>query len=235
MKKIKLIFGGFLALALVFTTGCDTDFDEINTNPDTTTEASASLIATQVILNMTRFTSDAKAFISNSALPKYVGYANEGQMAAQYNSIGSSSCGGMTMLPDLEKMVGYAEGGISENSYRGLAKFARAYLFYNLTMEMGDIPYSQTGQGAIGQYRPAYDQQKDIFLGILDELKEADTFFAAGENFTGDPTPFNGNANLWRRAVNSFRIKVLMSLSPKAEELNIPARFQEIVGEGNLF
>lgn len=235
MKKIKKLISGLAVCSLLFATGCDDDFDEINTNPDTTTEASASLLSTQVILSMTRFESDAKAFISNSALPKYVGYANEGQMSSQYNLIGSSSFGGMTILPDLEKMVEYAEGGLAENSYKGLAKFARAYLFYNLTMEMGDTPYSETGFGATGEYKPAYDPQKDIFMGILQELKEADQYFAVGENFTGDPTPFNGNADLWRRATNAFRVKVLMSLSPKADELNVSAQFQEIVSEGNLF
>lgn len=43
-------------------------------------------------------------------------------------------------------------------------------------MRVGDIPYSETNQGAIGHYRPAYDTQKDVLLGILDELKEADAY-----------------------------------------------------------
>ncbi|MFD2517001.1 SusD/RagB family nutrient-binding outer membrane lipoprotein [Salinimicrobium flavum] len=235
MKKFKIFFSGIAVFSLLFATGCDDDFDEINTNPDTTTQASASLLSTQIILSVARFQGDAKAFISNSALPKYVGYANEGQMGTQYNSIGSSSFGGMNILPDVEKMVEYAEGGQAEDSYKGLAKFARAYMFYHLTMEMGDIPYSETGKGASGEYTPAYDRQEDVFLGILEELEEADQYFAVGESFAGDPTPFNGDPDMWRRATNSLRVKVLMSLSPKAEALNVPSRIQEIVNEGYLF
>ena len=235
MKKFKIFFSGLLFFSLVFVTGCDDDFDEINTNPDTTTQASASLLSTQIILSIVRFQGDAKAFISDNALPKYVGYANEGQMGAQYNLIGSSGFGGMAILPDVEKMVEYAEGSLAEDSYKGLAKFARAYMFYNLTMEMGDIPYSETGKGANGEYTPAYDRQQDVFLGILQELKEAEQYFAVGGKFAGDPTPFNGDPDMWRRATNSFRLKVLMSLSPKAEDLNVPSRFQEIVSAGYLF
>ena len=235
MKKFKIFFSGLVVFSLLFATGCEDDFDEINTNPDTTTQASASLLSTQIILSIARFQGDAKALISESALPKYVGYANEGQMGAQYNSIGSSGFGGMTILPDVEKMVEYAEGSLAVDSYKGLAKFARAYMFYNLTMEMGDIPYSETGKGANGEYSPAYDRQQDVFLGILKELEEADAYFAAGKTFAGDPTPFNGDPEMWRRATNSFRLKVLMSLSPKAEVLDVPSRIQAIVNEGYLF
>lgn len=235
-KKIGIV--GTLIFALLF--GCN-DFEEINTNPDTTTRVTASMLATEVVLSVARFNGrDAKEMISRNALPKYVGYAQEGQMATQYNQIGASGFGPMTVLPNIEKMLGYAEKDLPENlanSYRGLAKFARAFMFYDLTMEMGDIPYSAAGMGAAGLYKPKYDPQEDVFKGILDELKEADQFFAQGVKFAGDPTPFNGDPVKWRQATNAFALKVLMSLSEKegSSSLNIKSRFAEIVSAGNLF
>ena len=84
------------------------NFEEINTNPDDTTSVSASLLATNVILRVTKFAGrDGKSLIADNALPKYVGYANEGQMDQQYNKIGSSDFGGMTILPNIEKMIEY--------------------------------------------------------------------------------------------------------------------------------
>lgn len=42
------------------------------------------------ILNVTSFSGrDGKVMISDNALPKYVGYANEGQLGTQYNTIGN--------------------------------------------------------------------------------------------------------------------------------------------------
>ena len=61
------------------------NFEEINTNPDDTTSVSASLLATNVILRVTKFAGrDGKSLIADNALPKYVGYANEGQMDQQF-------------------------------------------------------------------------------------------------------------------------------------------------------
>lgn len=234
MKKLKIVLGLFLIISLL--SGCD-NYEDINTNPDTTTQVSASMLCTNVVLQVTRFSGrDAKVLVAENALPKYVGYANEGQMGEQYNKIGGSSFGGMTMLPNLDKMLEYAQGSVMEDSYKGMASFARAYLFFRLTMEMGDIPYSETNQGAEGLYRPKYDTQEEVFKGVLDELKEADQYFAVGQTFTGDPTPYNGDPAKWRRAVNAFSLKVLMTLSQKESvaSLDIKNRFAAIVASGQL-
>ncbi|HEY1113219.1 MAG TPA: SusD/RagB family nutrient-binding outer membrane lipoprotein [Chitinophagaceae bacterium] len=236
MKKISLYIGIGALFLVTFFSSCQ-KFDDLNDNPDATTEVSSSMLATNIILRNLRFNGrDAKAFLVDNAVAKYIGYANEGQMAQQYNSLGSGDFGYMTMLTNVEKMVEYAKGSVMEDSYKGLAKFSRAYMFYQLTMQMGDIPYSQANQGMDGVYRPKYDTQEEVLKGILDELKEADQFFAKGQTFAGDPTPYNGDPAKWRRASNAFALKVLMTLSKKAEgsSLNIKPRFAEIVAGGNL-
>ena len=133
-------------------------------------------------------------------------------------------------------MLEEARGTVMENSYKGVASFVRAYRFFRLTMETGDMPYSETNRGAEGLYRPKYDTQEQIFLGILDELKAADQFFAQGVTFNGDPTPYNGDPDKWRRAVNATALKVLMTLSKKENvaTLSVKTRFAEIVSAGYL-
>ncbi len=232
MNKKKIFTG--IVLPFLLLSGCN-KFEEINKNPDTITQASASMVATSVILENIKFNGrDAIAYLQPNALAKYIGYANESQMNAQYNKIGSTDFGIMTILPNIDKMLEYAKGSTMENSYKGLAKFSRAYMFYHTTMEVGDIPYSETNQGDKGNYRPKYDTQEQVFIGILNELKEADTFFAQGITFSGDPTPYNGDPAKWRRASNAFALKVLMSLSKKENvaSLNIKGRFAEIVASG---
>lgn len=235
MKKINryMVIGSSLLIS--FLTSCS-QFEEINTNPDATTTVSASLLCTNVVLRTCKFSSEAKSYISENALPKYIGYANEGQMDAQYNKIGGSSFGAMTILPNIEQMVASAKGGVLEDSYKGVAKFARAYMYFRLTMEMGDIPYNESGLGETGLFRPRYDTQEEVFIGILDELKEADQYFAIGRTFTGDPTPYAGNPDKWRRATNALALKILMTLSKKENvtSLNVKNRFAEIVAAGNL-
>jgi len=236
MKRINKYIGlSVLASALLFT-GCS-NFDEINTNPDDTTVATASLLSTGVILNITEYGSDAKSYIAQNALSKYVGYAQEGQMAEQYNSLGSSSFEPMKLIPNLQQMVEYAKGSINENTYKGLAKFIKSYAFYMMTMKMGDIPYSEAGTGADGNYTPNYDEQSSIFLGILNDLKESDDLFSQGASIDGDPTSLGGDPELWRKTTNSFALKILMTLSEKVNDptLDIKQRFADIVEDGNLF
>ncbi|HEX7754787.1 MAG TPA: SusD/RagB family nutrient-binding outer membrane lipoprotein [Niabella sp.] len=212
-------------------------FDEINANPDATEKVSASLLATNIILQNLKFQGrDAKAYLSDNGLPKYIAYGNETILGTQYNAIGAADFSPMILVTNAESMVSYAAGTGMENAYKGLAAFSRAFMFYRLTMQVGDIPYSQTGQGATGNIRAKYDLQEAVFNGILDELKSADQYFAQGTKFDGDPTPYNGDPDKWRRAVNAFALKVLMSLSAKADggSLNVKARFAEIVNGGAL-
>lgn len=238
MKKINKYIrrAGLSVLSLLLLWGCN-NFDDINKNPDDTTTVSASLLATNIILRYTKFAGkDGKSLIADNALSKYVGYANEGQMDQQYNKIGSSDFDAMTLLPNIEKMIEYSQGGVMEDSYRGVGAFAKAYTFYKLTMEMGDIPYSEAGQGAGGVYKVKYDTQEQVLEGVLDELKAADEYFAKGRTFDGDPTPYKGDPAKWRQAVNSFALKVLMTLGKKETigGINVKNHFSEIVSAGNI-
>lgn len=226
---------GLILVILAFV-GC-TNFEEINTNPDAATNPSPSMICTNVILKTVKFNGkDAHAFLQPNALSKYVGYVNQSQMPTQYNEIGSGDFGTMTILPNVDQMILTSEGSVQQSSYQGLGSFARAWMFYYNTMQMGDIPYSEANLGQTGNFRPSYDSQEEVFRGILDELAEADDHFATGVTFSGDPTPYAGDPDKWRRASNSFALKVLMSLSKKtgSSSLNIKERFAQIVAENKL-
>lgn len=225
-----------IVTALLIGTGCN-KFDDINTNPDATEKVNASLLATNLILSNFKFNGrDAKAYLEENAIAKYIAFANESMMRAQYNELGATDFGAMTMLPNIESMLKYAQGSTMENSYKALAKFSKAYMFYNLTMRVGDVPYSQTGNGASGVLKVPFDKQEDIMRGILDDLKDAASLFATGEKFDGDPTPYNGDPAKWRRATNAFALRVLISLSKRANDssLDIKNRFQAIVTDANL-
>ena len=237
MKKINKIFiGGILTLSLL--SSCS-NFEEINTNPNATTQVSASLLCTNNILSIAKFGSGAAEFVNNNTLAKYIGYANLGQSDAQYNKLGAGSFGGMTVVPNLNKMVEYANANVgvsTANSYKGVAKFVKAWTFFRLTMQMGDIPYSEAGSGADGLSKPKYDSQEAILKSILDDLKAADQDFANGTTFAGDPTPFNGDPVKWRKTTNAFALKILMTLSKKESvtSLNVKTRFADIVASGFL-
>ena len=78
--------------------------------------------------------------------------------------------------------------------------------------------------------------RKSMLESILNELKAADQYFAKGQTFSGDPTPYKGDPVKWRKAVNAFTLKVLMTISKKETigSINVKSRFAEIVAAGNI-
>ena len=207
-------------------------FDEYNTNPDSTTEVTAAMLATGVELSSFRSSGDGKAYISYSALPKYVAYLTEGAMDAQYNKIGRCSYDSYLLWPDYEYINKYAGGTDYEASYKGLTLFLKAFNAYRLTMQLGDIPYSGAGMGKQGMLKPEYDTQEYVFSQILDDLRKAEAAFAAGKAFAGDII-YGGDTSKWRKAVNALRLKVLMSLSRKITDSQ-KQEFRDIVSSGIL-
>ena len=140
-------------------------------------------------------------------------------------------------LRDITKMI-EESGQKNLPEYTALGKFFRAYYFYNLTMTFGDIPYSDALKGETDKnYTPKYDSQKDVFIGILKELDEANTLLKNVEARINGDIIYNGTASQWRKLVNAFRLKVLMTLSLKESdsEISPKTKFSQIVSSEPLF
>lgn len=221
-----------LILAGIITVASCSTFEEINTNPDATTKVNPSLLATGLIESMvTSANSNGSVF-----LHKQLFEASGKPGTAQYNWLSNSSFTNIRNLINGKMMVEMASDDMKD-TYSGLYYFMRAWSFWRTTTELGDIPYSQALDIDNNKY-PDYDSQKDVFAGILNDLELADQYFAKAKyDIQGDPF-YNGDLTLWRKATNVLRLKVLMSLSKRAEdtpELKIKETFQKVVSQGVLF
>ncbi|MGF6846170.1 hypothetical protein QFZ51_001405 [Chitinophaga sp. W3I9] len=232
-KSLKYILSVSLTAAMV--TGCS-KFDKINTNPNKTTQVSSAMLATNMILSITRSDiSTAKSFMQPYLLGKYLTWG-EGQENFQYNKFGRASFNRIALLRNVPPMIGYAPDEELRKSYNALGHFIRAWQFFQSTIQVGDIPYSQAVKGeSENVIQPGYDTQKVVFLGILNELDSANLLFAAGKDFSGDPV-YNGKVDNWRRLTNSFELHVLMNLYRKTgdADLKVVERFKEIVANRPL-
>lgn len=232
MKKLYYLF---LMVAILFTasTSCS-KFDELNTDPNQTTSVTSGLLATDVILGTVECPPVGKDFLYQDMLAKYISYM-EGMTDYQYNKFYRTDFSSLIKLTDVEKMITLSKGSIYEDSYTALGKFIRAYTFFNLTLAVGDIPYSEAIQAENGIYNPKYDTQKDVFIGIIHELEEASDLFGTARDFPGDPV-YNGDVAKWRKATNNLLLKVLTYLWKKTSDpdLNVIATFDKIVQDNNL-
>lgn len=126
---------------------------------------------------------------------------------------------------------------IASQGYIALAKFFRAYYFYNLTLTFGDIPYTEAAKGeSLGIFNPKYDSQKEVFVGILQELEEASAILKSNaDDIIGDII-YEGSVSRWDKLVNSFRLKVLITLVDRTNDFpfSIAEEFARIVAQENI-
>jgi hypothetical protein len=135
-----------------------------------------------------------------------------------------------------------AKGAGAVNPFESVGRFIRAYYFYNLTMLFGDVPLTQALLGS-GNPTPSYTPQQQVFAYVLNQLDTANTHFAAliANNdqslLASQDLFYQGNLTKWQKAVNAFKLRVLIQLSNKANDatLNVPAQFANIVNNPSKY
>ncbi|MDR1455289.1 MAG: SusD/RagB family nutrient-binding outer membrane lipoprotein [Tannerella sp.] len=231
MKKVYK--WNLTALALLLAcAGCGR-FEDINTNPDTPTTSTAAMLATGQIKQIIG-KPDGNQYFSDHAISKHIGWG-ELPWANQYNRFERYALSGYTTLTNTLKMVELA-ADIDKAAYQGLALFIKACSALNMTLALGDIPYSEALQGETGITKPRYDTQKEVMLAILNDLDEAYRYFSeANRAFEGDII-YGGDPARWKIAIAAFELKILLYLSRKESDadLNVKQRFARIVGERPL-
>ncbi|HWB26533.1 MAG TPA: SusD/RagB family nutrient-binding outer membrane lipoprotein [Chitinophagaceae bacterium] len=233
MKNIRKILL-LPVLAVVVMAGCKKSFDSLNQNPNKPVSVPASLLLNGILNDMydapTDYDKMNQYFIIN-----YDYYGNNRYDFGSGNDYYST-------LTNVVKMIGSAaDAGQPEvNAYEALGKFFKAYFFTKMSLEMGDIPMSQALQG-ISNLKPAYDAQSDVFKQAFLWLDSANTDLGilakAGDNSLQGDIYYSGNLAKWQKAVNTFRLRLLIELSKKTDDasLDIKGQFAKIINGSSTY
>jgi hypothetical protein len=231
MKKIFKLYSLLPLLLVVTISGCKKDFEEktINNNKPTAVQASLLLNGILTSKGLVETPDGSKETNNQYYLNNYDYYGNnryDFKYGDDYYTI-------LKNVTEMEKQA--LKGGSAVNSYGALAKFFKAYLFTKMSMEMGDIPMTAALSG-IDNLTPAYDTQKNVMLQSLALLESANTdlttLIAAKENILAGDIFFNGDLLKWQKTINTFRIRLLLQLSKRADDdaqLNVKGQFADIV------
>lgn len=119
-------------------------------------------------------------------------------------------------ITDLNTIINLPDETANSN-YKGVALVLRSWVFQLLTDAYGDIPYKQAGD--IKTYlTPAYDSQKDVYFGLLDDLKTANASLSAtGKSIAGDVI-YGGSIDSWKRLANSLRFRIALRIADREPE-----------------
>ena len=207
MKKyLKYIVAG---AALAFTCNSCIDLEEMNIDPNNPTTTDPALLLTG--LSFTTFEESSasvchatKMLILTSGESTYQVYKWTRGGFDYYNN-----------LRNVAKMKEEAAKG-DQSAYEALALFFEAHYYYMLTMQFGDVPCSEAMQAETnGLYQPKYDSQETVLATVLAKLEEANTLLTDNNSIISGDIIYNGDLMKWRRLVNAYRLRVLMSLSNK--------------------
>ena len=238
MKRI------ILSLLIILTFVSCGNMDDINTNPDTPSTVTPAFLATDAILAITK--SESSKWLFGDEYIVKTTMMTEHMEWYMYNKFDRLDSYYMNFMPysyysyliSMKKMVKLAQAdeSISEgvkNAYAALDDFMQAYVFYGLTMEVGDIPCSEALQGEDeGVLSPKYDTQEEVFNVVLKKLRNASELFGKASTFSGDPI-YGGDPMKWQKMVNTFTLRVLNMLSKKEKvgDINVQSMFEEFANK----
>lgn len=215
---------------LLVTAGCH-DFAALEKNPNVATSVPASLILTSLENAILEEPWSLEHRYNQFWACNYYYYGNQ-----EYSWTNATLK--FDALKDIVKMEEEAKkaGAEDVNPYSSLGKFFRARLYVWMTNQVGDLPLKSALKG-LDDTAPVYDTQKDIFVQVLRWLDEANTelgsLSAAGNATLAGDIYLGNNLDAWRKVINSYQLRVLVSLSKKEADgdLNVKGKFAAILGD----
>jgi Starch-binding associating with outer membrane len=239
MKQIKYI--GLVIMGSLMMISCKKQIQEKQADPNNPTSVPPELILGTVLTDMAGTGSAGNLGGVNSwdYVPQWNQYhcQNYNYYGNNIYSWASGSFDPYLVLKNVVQMEKEVtlRGGAAVNPYEAVGRFVRAYYYYNLTSLFGDVPQAKALQ-APANSTPSYTTQEQVFLYVLNELDSANTDFAAlvannDNSLSANQDIFyGGNLANWQKLVNSFKLRVLISLSIQSSDatLNVPAQFANI-------
>lgn len=214
LKKLSYII--IFALAL---SSCNSTLDEINKNPNATETPLAPYLLTGTLKqgadlywgSESNFNSSL-LFVQHWAKIQYTEPDRYDVSNTTFASLWNT--GYSTLITDLNTILNFSDQQANSN-YKGIALTLRSWTFLLLTDAYGSIPYKEAGL----KVTPAYNTQKEVYTGLLEDLKQAQSLLGtANGTVTGD-LAYKGNITKWKKLVNSLRLRIALRISDKEPAL----------------
>lgn len=210
MKKIFFILALIVSLPLV--QSCDKDFALLEQNQNLPAKVPPGLVLNGVLNDLYQ-------------QPWSLEHRQNQFWCCNYNYYGtneywSNASLSFATLNNVKKMEEEAlsAGGSAVNPYSALGKFFRAFFYVRMSQRVGDLPLTQALQG-LGNIRPVYDTQEQVYVQVIQWLDEANddlaSLIVSGDGTLSGDFMHGNSLSKWQKTVNTFKLRVLISLSKK--------------------
>jgi hypothetical protein len=228
---------GILLFTLLLLSSCEKQFERMNEDPNRPKESTPGVLLGQLQYRIVAGKmGDSKGFNHelmqvhaprastdlNSVMRWFIG-PRDGIWTNYYQR-----------LLDIEDLYQISDR-LDQDNYKAIALVLKAYVFSILTDLYGDIPCLEATQGMQGNFTPKFDSQQVVYTEILKWLDEANNLVDANAGLTyGGDVIYQGQLsadqmNNWRRLANSLKLRALLRLINRDQELNVTAQLREIL------
>lgn len=235
--KLKYAYLSFITILLFSIISCRKELEKVNQNPNAAQKAQPDYLLTAAI----KTTADSYWGTSNNMNSSllFVQYWSKIQYTDPDRYIFSNNDFRDLWTTAYSKSIVNLNGIISladeqkNDNYKGVALVFRSWVYQLLTDAYGDIPYRQSAQ--IDEYlTPAYDTQQEVYEGLLNDLKTAQSALDPhGKAISGDII-YNNDIALWKKFANSLRLRIALRIADREPELSQKV-LNEIQSEGGFF
>ena len=214
LKKLSYII--IFALAL---SSCNSTLDEINKNPNATETPLAPYLLTGTLKQGADLYWGSESNFNSSLLFVQhwakIQYAEPDRYDVSNTSFTSLwNTGYSTLITDLNTILNFSDQQANSN-YKGIALTLRSWTFLLLTDAYGSIPYKEAGL----KVTPAYNTQKEVYTGLLEDLKQAQSLLGTANGAVTGDLAYKGNITKWKKLVNSLRLRIALRISDKEPTL----------------
>ncbi|HJV78017.1 MAG TPA: SusD/RagB family nutrient-binding outer membrane lipoprotein [Paludibacter sp.] len=229
LKKLSYII--IFALAL---SSCNNTLDEINKNPNATeTPLPPYLLTSALKQGADIYWGSESNFNSSLLFVQHwakIQYAEPDRYDVSNSSFTSLwNTGYSTLITDLNTILNFSDQQANSN-YKGIALTLRSWTFLLLTDAYGSIPYKEAGQ----KVTPAYNTQKEVYTGLLEDLKQAQSLLSTTNGTVTGDLAYKGNIAKWKKLVNSLRLRIALRISDKEPALAKQAAIDATTDAGGL-
>jgi hypothetical protein len=231
------------SILLVFTSlfSCTDKFEELNTDPNRPNDVTPGILLGQMQYRIVNNSIQAARNFTHELMQVDAPRASPGGQGLHRYVVQPGQAvwtGFYDRLTDVEDIYKISDR-LKENNYKAIALVYKSWAYSILTDLYGDVPYSQAIKASEGNFTPAFDKQKDIYIQILKDLETANTLFDDTKALTyGGDQVYNANVltggrNLgiqrWRKFANSLRLRLLLRISKRDGEVNVNQQITSIL------
>ncbi|MCG6189326.1 SusD/RagB family nutrient-binding outer membrane lipoprotein [Maribellus maritimus] len=225
MKKISLILT-IIFLGQIFQS-CHDDFDDMNVSPNNAEEVSPNYLLSYVISETTmRFYDLVNEHTDIAGAMQYTQRGTEFNAANQNcYQWGKGSWSGYYDILRTNQLMYEAGEEESNQFFMAASLIMKSFIFGLLADLYGDCPYSEALQANSSLLFPKYDAQKDVYEGVLTDLRTASEILEGLDSrlsvLASSDLLYGGERDKWIKFANSLRLRYCLRLDNKKGELGI--------------